>query len=146
MQAFIAPPAKTSHVLYTSFSLVINHPSLKSLLDSLPVDHIPNRTKVLRLPVLILQIIRMLPSINTQQRRVLSYNGVLVRIGADLDLAGLVVLNQPGPAAALDAGERGVKFGLEVGEGAVGGFDCCLFGFFSSILSKYLGKDFESEI
>lgn len=68
----------------------------------------------------------MLPSINPQQRLVLSYDRVLVRICADLDLSRLGVLDEPGPAAALDAGERGVEFGLEGGEGAVGGFDGCL--------------------
>lgn len=66
----------------------------------------------------------MLPRINSQQRLELSYNRVLVGICADLDLSCLSVLDKPCPTAALDTGERGVKFGLEVGEGAVGGFDC----------------------
>jgi hypothetical protein len=77
----------------------------------------------------------MLPSIDAQQRCVLSYDRVLVGIRADLDLAGFVVLNEPGPTAALDAGECSVEFGLEVGEGAVGGFDCCLFIISSQLYS-----------
>ena len=40
------------------------HSSLIPLLRSLPVDHIPNRRKVLRLSVLILQVISMLPRVN----------------------------------------------------------------------------------
>lgn len=68
----------------------------------------------------------MFPSINTQQWRVLSHNGVLVGISSDLNLSGLVVLHQPGPSTALNTGQSGVEFGLERGEIAVGGFDCGL--------------------
>jgi len=130
---FIADPLQTyrhPHNIHISSSPAI-HPSLKSLLNSLPVNHIPDRTKIFGLPVLILQIICMLPRINAQQRCVFSNNRVLVGICADLDLTSLVVLDEPGPAAALDTGECGVEFGLEVRKGAVGGFNCCLFAFVS---------------
>ncbi len=39
---------------------------LQTTLGSLPVDHIPNSTEILRLTVLILQVVGVLPSINTQ--------------------------------------------------------------------------------
>jgi hypothetical protein len=82
--------------LFFCFNSSYNPPSpsslsLKSLLHSLPINHIPNRTKVLGLPILILQIIRMLPGIDPQQRRILPHHRVLIRIRADLDLARLVI-------------------------------------------------------
>jgi hypothetical protein len=75
----------------------------------------------------------MLPHINTQQRHELAYNRVLDGICADQALAGLVVLGEPGPAAALDTGQRGVELGLEGGEVFVGGFDCCLLPLISAL-------------
>jgi hypothetical protein len=68
----------------------------------------------------------MLPSIDPQQRRILPYHRVLIRICSNLDLTRLVIFYEPGPARALDAGEGGVEFGFEGGEVAVGGFDCGL--------------------
>jgi hypothetical protein len=46
----------------------------------------------------------MLPGVNAQQGRELAHDRILVGVGADEDLAGLVVLDKPGPAGALDAG------------------------------------------
>lgn len=60
----------------------------------------------------------MLPSINTQNWTELSDNWVLVGVGLDGDLAGLVVLDEPGPSGALDASEGGVEGTLELLEGA----------------------------
>ena len=65
----------------------------------------------------------MLPRINAQQRPKLPHNSILVRIRPDPDGAGLRILDQPGPAGALDAGERGVEFLLHGVEAAVGGVD-----------------------
>jgi hypothetical protein len=61
----------------------------------------------------------VLPSIDPQKRRELAHHGVLVRIRPDEDLSRLVILDQPRPSAALDAGQRGVEFGLERAEVAV---------------------------
>jgi hypothetical protein len=71
------------------------HPpaSLQPLLDRLPINHVPDRREVLRLPVLVLQVVRMLPRINTQERRELPHDRVLVGVRPDLDLARLVVLD-----------------------------------------------------
>jgi hypothetical protein len=65
----------------------------------------------------------MLPSINTQDWGVLSNDWVLVGIGANLNVTGLVVLDEPGPSTALDTGESSVELGLEIGEGAVRGLN-----------------------
>jgi hypothetical protein len=61
----------------------------------------------------------VLPCVNTQDWLVLADNRVLVSIGLDQHLAGLSVLNQPGPSAALDASKGSVKLALEVAERAV---------------------------
>ncbi len=89
-------------------------------LNSLPINHPPHRPKILRLPILILQIIRMLPRINPQQRPKLPHYRILVRVRLNHDRARLRILHQPRPARTLDPGERGVEFLLESGEGAVG--------------------------
>jgi hypothetical protein len=68
----------------------------------------------------------MLPSINTQQRRVFSNNRVLVGICSDLHLSSLVVLHEPRPSTALDSSESGIELGFEGGEITVGGFNCGL--------------------
>jgi hypothetical protein len=102
-----------------------NHRTLlESLLRRLPVNHIPYSLEVLRLPVLVLQVIGMLPSINTQEWCELSNHWVLVGICSDKHLSCLVVFYKPCPTTALDSCKRGIEFGLEIGEGAVGGFDC----------------------
>lgn len=68
----------------------------------------------------------MLPSVDAQQRRELADDGILVGVGADEHLSRLGVFDEPGPAAALNAGEGGVEFVFEGGDGAVGAFDCGL--------------------
>ena len=62
----------------------------------------------------------MLPSINAQQWCVLPNDRILVCVCADLDDAGLVVLDEPGPAATLDTSKSCVELGLELGEITVG--------------------------
>jgi len=96
---------------------------LQTSLNCLPVDHIPDSTEVLSLSVLVLQVVCVLPSINTQQWCVLSNNRVLVGICADLNLSSLVVLDEPCPSTTLDTCKGCVELGLEGGEIAVAGFD-----------------------
>lgn len=71
----------------------------------------------------IYSLVGMLPGINTEKGLVLANDGVLVRVGANADLARLLVLDQPGPAAALNTGQRGVELVLELIEATVGGVD-----------------------
>ena len=100
--------------------------SLQPLLYRLPVDHIPDRREVFCLAVLILQVISMLPRINTQKWCVLADHRILVGIRPDLDLAGLIVLDKPCPSAPLDTCQRGVELGLEGRKVAIGCLDCGL--------------------
>jgi hypothetical protein len=95
--------------MYKNFHMLLPQSSL----NSLPINYIPNSIKIFCLAILILQIVRMLPSINAQQRGELAYDWILVCICADQDLTRLVVFDEPGPAAALDTGERGIEFALE---------------------------------
>lgn len=50
------------------FRVSIPHLCLESLGNSLPVDDIPNCAEVLGLSVLILQVVGVLPGIDTKQR------------------------------------------------------------------------------
>lgn len=68
-------------------------------------------------------LVGVLPGINTEKGLVLANNGVLVGVGADTDLAGLLVLDEPGPTAALNTSQRGVEIVLELIEAAVGAVD-----------------------
>jgi hypothetical protein len=61
----------------------------------------------------------VLPSVDAEDGPELADDGVLVGVGADLEAARLGVLNEPGPAGALDAGEGRVEALLEGVEGAV---------------------------
>jgi hypothetical protein len=99
---------------------------LESIGRNLPVQNIPDGTKVFRLSVLVLQVIRMLPSINAQDWGVLSNNWVLVCIGLDFNCASLVVLNKPCPSAALNACKSTVELRLELAKGSVRGLDSTL--------------------
>lgn len=65
----------------------------------------------------------MLPSVNTEDGSELTNNGVLVCVGSDLDGTSLGVLDQPGPAGALNTGQRGVELLLHRVETAVVGVD-----------------------
>ena len=113
---------------------------LEALLSSLPVDDVPDSTKVLGLAVLVLKailslallflaspdplpdinlLVSMLPCINTQDRPELSNNWVLVGVCLDTNRAGLSILDQPRPAASLNTRQCGVEFLLHGVEGAV---------------------------
>lgn len=83
----------------------------------LPVDHVPDGAEVLGLAVLVLQVVGVLPGVDAQQGDQVAGDGVLVRAGDQAQGARLLVLGDPGPAAALNAGEGGV--GL-LDEGRVG--------------------------
>jgi hypothetical protein len=65
----------------------------------------------------------VLPGVNAEDGAELADDGVLVGVCLDADVAGLHVLHQPGPAGALDAGERGVELALQLVERAVGVVD-----------------------
>lgn len=60
----------------------------------------------------------MLPGVDAHERHVVARDGVLVGAGDDLEGARGFVLDEPGPAAALDAGEGCVDLALEGLEGS----------------------------
>src|SRR5208283_5111476 len=83
---------------------------LITLVDIFPVHYVPPRLQVLRAPVVVLQIVRVLPHIVAEDGMKALRNGtVLVRRGDDLHLA-LAVAGQPDPSAAKLSHARGVKF------------------------------------
>jgi len=88
----------------------------------------------------------VLPGINAQQRRELPDDRILVRVCADQHLARFVVFDEPGPAAALDAGQRGVELGFEGREVFVGGLDCCLFPISSACVLPTMCCEWELEV
>lgn len=90
---------------------------LESLGNSSPVDDIPNSAKVLSLAVLVLQVVGVLPGVDSQKRLQVAGDGVLVGASDEAEVSGRLVLDEPGPAGALDAGEGGVGLLLEVVEG-----------------------------
>lgn len=92
---------------------VAPHLCLEPLCDSLPVDDVPNSAEVLSLSVLVLQVVCVLPSVDTQQWDQVASNRVLIRTGHKRQSAGLLVLGQPRPAATLDASEGSVGLLLE---------------------------------
>lgn len=57
--------------------------NLETLLGGLPVKHIPDGLKVLGLAVLILKVVCVLPCVDTENRSILSHDGVLVCVGLD---------------------------------------------------------------
>jgi hypothetical protein len=67
----------------------------------------------------------LLPRINTQNRAELTNDRVLVGVRLDLHAAGLSVLHQPRPSAALDTRQRSVELLFEGVEAAVAVVDGC---------------------
>jgi hypothetical protein len=60
----------------------------------------------------------VLPGVDAEEGLKVAGDGVLVQAGDDTEGARGLVLDQPGPAGALDAGEGGVGLLLEGLEGA----------------------------
>lgn len=90
----------------------------ETLSDGAPVDDVPDGAEVLDLAVLVLQVVGVLPGVNAHQGNKVAGNGVLVGAGDDAEGAGRLVLDEPGPAGALDASEGSVGLLLEVVERA----------------------------
>src|SRR3954447_26355071 len=67
--------------------------------DALPIDHVPPGLEVIGAPVLVLEVVSVLPDVDPEQGRLAVHQGrILVRGGRDSE-AGAVV-DQPRPAAA----------------------------------------------
>src|SRR3954471_24442102 len=88
--------------------------------DALPIDHVPPSLEVFGPPVLVLEVVSVLPDVDPEQWRVAVHQWrVLVRGGRDRE-AGAVV-DQPGPAAAELRGPGGAELPLELPHGLEAG-------------------------
>jgi hypothetical protein len=105
--------------------------SLEALLSRLPVDDVPDGLEILRLAVLILEtvhvlasapksqtlmidlLVRMLPSIHSQNRSELPNHRILIRIRPNLHAPRLRILDQPRPPTPLNACQCSVELLLE---------------------------------
>ena len=90
---------------------------LKALRNGAPVDDLPDGAEVLGLAVLVLQIVGVLPSVDTHEGLEVAGHGVLVGAGDETEGARGLVLDEPGPAGALDASQGGVGLLLQVLKG-----------------------------
>mmetsp|Transcript_14257 Transcript_14257/g.35930 ORF Transcript_14257/g.35930 Transcript_14257/m.35930 type:complete len:255 (-) Transcript_14257:209-973(-) len=86
---------------------------LVSLFDVLPVDDLPDGLDVVWPHVLVLEVVGVLPNIDSQQRHSTGER-VLVWHRLHKELLGVSVQPQPAPAAALDADGHGGELLLEV--------------------------------
>lgn len=73
-----------------------------------PVDHVPDGLKVVGLDVLVLQVVGVLPSVNSNNGHIRSSHGVLVGSGDGLQSTVLLVLDNPSPSGTLDTSQLGV--------------------------------------
>src|SRR3954469_13746442 len=95
---------------------------LVALGDLAPVDGVPPRVDVVGAPVLVLQVVGVLPDVNAQQRG-LPLRDRVVLVGRSDDRQAGAVVDEPRPAGAelVDAGL--LELGLEVVERAERGGD-----------------------
>ena len=96
----------------------------KPLLRLLPIHHIPNRIEILRLPILILQVIRMLPRIDSQQRNILPNDRILIRVRSHFHRTRLRILDQPRPPTALNPRQFCIHHLLQPIESPIRVVDC----------------------
>src|SRR6202012_386700 len=89
----------------------------EALLDFLPVHNAPPRADVIGSPVLILQIVGVLPHVETHHRDFPFHKrAVLVGRRGDFELSAAV--QKPGPARTEAGGRRGVELFFELIETA----------------------------
>src|SRR5215210_1462469 len=86
--------------------------ALEALLDILPVDRVPPGRQVVGAPVLVLQVVGVLPDVDAQERRrAIHQRAVLIGLADDVELA--VLGDQPAPAGAEQVGGRVGELFLE---------------------------------
>lgn len=71
-----------------------------SLADVLPVDDVPDGFQIVGPDVFVLQVVRVLPHVDAQQRNKTcrSLQGVLVRTSSNLQASSLLIETKPAPA------------------------------------------------
>src|SRR6266496_6289351 len=93
------------------------------LYDGVPIHHVPPSFKVIGAAVLVLEIVGVLPDVDTEDRRVAIHQGtVLIWRRNNFELS-ILVFNQPRPAAAKTAHASSSKFLFEFVKAAERGFD-----------------------
>ena len=78
----------------------------ESLLDSLPVDHLPDVLQEISLRVLVVNVESVLPDVNVKEGSEATWllvgDQVLVGGGAELKRLGMLVVYEPAPPRALN--------------------------------------------
>src|SRR5581483_2351616 len=85
---------------------------LQLFIDLVPVDNVPPGRNVVGAPVLVFQIIRMLPDIEAQNR-LLAFHERTVLIWSGDDFKTAVAFHEPCPAGTESAGGRRGEFFFE---------------------------------
>lgn len=93
--------------------------SRESLLSLLPVDDAPDGLEIVDLDVLVLEVVSVLPSVNTDNGDMRTINNVLVRLSNNIKSTSLLVLNNPSPAGTLDASKLSIDVADEGVKGTV---------------------------
>lgn len=75
----------------------------KPLRDGAPVYDVPDSTKVLGFAVLVLQVVGVLPSINSKERLEVTGDRILISSSNESQRPRRLVLDKPRPARALNA-------------------------------------------
>src|SRR4051812_35820511 len=82
--------------------------SPEPLRDLSPIHHVPPRLHVVRAAVLVLEVVRVLPHVEPEERRRLALHDRVVLIGRADDGELVPVLHEPRPAGAEARGTGGV--------------------------------------
>src|SRR5213078_1407398 len=105
------------------YSITPSRGRLVILRDRVPVHHIPPRFDVIGSPVLVIEIIGVLPNVHTKQRSIAVHERAVLVWGGNHFQLSTLVLDQPRPAAPEPAGTGRREFFLERVETSESGFD-----------------------
>src|SRR5437870_2600324 len=94
----------------------------EAIFSDFPIHHIPPRVNVIRTTVLILQVIRVLPHIQSDHGKC-AFHKRRILIGGGDDFELVRALHQPHPAGAETTGAGGGELFLELIEAAEGALD-----------------------
>ena len=123
----------TFHFCFRTWTVAHQHVKLNSsafpnrpkpLLNHWPIYNIPNPIHVLLLIIEELQIVRMLPHIDSKQRLLACRHNILIFRRRQLEIPSRVVLNQPAPSATLDPKKNSCESIFEPLDRRLASFDC----------------------
>lgn len=81
---------------------------LKPLRDSAPVNNLPDGAEVLSLAVLVLQIVCVLPGVDSEKRLEIADDRILIGSSNQSKSTRGLVLDKPGPSRALNSSESSI--------------------------------------